>query len=1832
MKKQLFTLMLTVMSLYTLEITAQATIARIPRSLTPKHMFDTLSDRFGNKYNLADLSLLSTRPFGGGTTISSVPSESCSAGYFVLFFAPNTIFTSGTFSSQAQTVMCEVFKNISGFINSPLSFLPGVGPKINIYCDNMTSGNFLAQASSIFAYPNLPASNTPGIIDGLVYKMLTSGIDPYSGIPSTNFSFNLPGQNNFYHGLVEVNPNVASWNFNLATTTIGNSDNDFYTVMLHEATHVLGFLSLIFSTGTSIYGANNNYYHRYDQFLKDVNGNSLVYSTSAPACLNSYTAFNSTLTLSNAVGQTNCTNPNADLLTTCSVSTKYVSPTTTVAVCTPTCYQAGVSLSHFEDICYLPPGFTTTCPVSPPGAGFNNLYFLMANWSDPGSCYVKRYLKEEEKNVLCDLGYSVAITYTSVAAGATHSYSNACNPTATLVGINDGLSNGVYTYTTNSTSVNILMSSITANDLPSGLSISCLEVVYNNATVSISGSSLVVTATQGIGLVLLKYLPQNTLNQFGNATYIFVYFQPAGCSVVGDCNIVQNPGFEILSSGAQCGVLGSQSPPIAVCGWENYIGLSSVSSTMCNSNFNQYNLGQSTFSSTPPVSNFNGSANNNRVVSVRSNSVGGTSIKNSLSSPLIPGQGYKLSLWAINPTSNIPGGINPNSLPSVISVFSYTAAGFTPSVFPGNLNPITQITVTAGSNWSLFTYTFVYSSTLSPAPSLIIGSDYNNALAIGQSSVYLECYFDEITLTPISSPTFALPQVNICTGVSYTNLAQYASAVQGVFSGVGVTASGTSYDFNAAGTLPAGSYPIAFNYTLAPAGCSGTVWQNVTIGNNFTFTATNSGTYCLNTNTVITLSAASSGTAAVSYNWLPGNLSGNTVTVSPSVSTIYTVTGNVGACSGTQTVGVNVFNSCCGSTTFTPFALGGGQNTILGPAFIASDLTLPGGGSFFLFGETIFGNNVKLTVPAGATLNVQGAHLYSCGGYLWKGIVVEDGGVLNFSQNSSGGPAILIENALKAIDVSTYSTSSNASILNIYNTIFNKNYIDINIANYQRSSFTFSNVFNINSCVFSCRNFTYTGTQWPDVATTTGGLRFANTATTGLAPPYSLQSASLATLLSPHAGETSSVAINLENVGLTSGNNFYPVAIGNNTASAFNLFDNHVTFIKGLHSNLITNNNVFQNTSFPYAALGTGCAIYWAATNGNINTLLDLSASNTNLGNRFWNCKTGVEGKNTHTFRIEKAIFRSTQVASTSPFTLGTGYKGIVMATNRFRYIIHSNEFTNIKTGVSIPIAAGASTLAQSCSVCVAYGIYASNLSVSFNTFSKGTGSGNYVDKAIDISAPNTVPWVVVNNFSISPYIGGILIDNNLMTDVFRGIYVTGIKGCYTRIQRNDITLIEDGVNNLAQRGIDLSNCTAAPNNRQYIIENTVTGGANTFITNSVSLVQVGSTMGPGLHSPSVTCNTISNCHKGFVFDSNNSGTMWYANHMSGLNYGMYLQNHGIIGQQGSTFTGMGNQWNGGGFTGTNYGIFTYSSTPSLSVLYVTSTLTPQGPPNAFGFPGTALSYLSPGNVVITSMPNDFDCYTFNGVITTSTLPQAENYSDDDNAWFMAKMAHYQFLHLNDSIRQNTPLLEAFYNQQTGNSLDKFMQIEQHLATGNFSNAATINAAVSPTNAVESHYKAYYNLYLAFASNNFEPNTTANKDDLIELASLCPGKDGACVYQARALYHTVFKVPFDFPETCFESAGRIARNDSKNFLVIGKWQIDIFPNPTNNRLNIRSNVEKENLEISIYDLSGRPLLLKNLELTGFSSFLDFNLIDGAYFIVIVNSQNEKVVKKLLINN
>jgi len=199
--------------------------------------------------------------------------------------------------------------------------------------------------------------------------------------------------------------------------------------------HALGFQSLIGPSGLSNFGIVNNYYSRYDQFLIDANANALITPTIASLCPPNYLSYNfSAATASIVLGVNGCTNIPADV-TTFSTAVKYASPTTTAVVYNPLCFESASSLSHFEDICTFG-NFTTTCvPTTTPG--YNNLYVAMANATSAGPCYVKRYLKEEEKNVLCDLGYSVKMTYTSNAAGATHTYAAACSP-LNVIGINDG--------------------------------------------------------------------------------------------------------------------------------------------------------------------------------------------------------------------------------------------------------------------------------------------------------------------------------------------------------------------------------------------------------------------------------------------------------------------------------------------------------------------------------------------------------------------------------------------------------------------------------------------------------------------------------------------------------------------------------------------------------------------------------------------------------------------------------------------------------------------------------------------------------------------------------------------------------------------------------------------------------------------------------------------------------------------------------------------------------------------------------------------------------------------------------------------------------------------------------------------------------------------------------------------------------------------------------------------------------------------------------------------------------------------------------------------------
>ncbi len=1846
MKKHIFILLQIFLLCISGKLISQSVPTGNTTNLTPGGFFDKVHDRFGNEYQLSNLNLNHIKPIGGTSTVQSLPTQSCISGYFHLFFAPGSFFDN---NSAAQNLMCQLCSDISSFIASPLSTSTYSNVKVNLYCDNETS-SALGTASCFFLYPVNASNPNQGIIEGVVQKFITTGVDPYSSIPVGPFT----NPNSFYHAYIKANPSV-NWNLNLSTINIGSNENDLYSVMLHEISHALGFVSLIGSNGLSQFGASDNYFTRYDQFLKDYSGNPLL-STSTPSCPNTNIVFTASIT---AISPSNCVSGMVDV-TNCSIAATYSSSSVNnVKVFTPDCYVTGSSLSHFEDYCTWPSSFTTVCTPTP-SSTYNNFYFTMSNAVSTGSCYIKRYLKEEERHVLCDIGYTVQPTYSSTSSAiidgtsSSHGYTAGLCSGSNIWGLNDVLVNGIYTFTaiasSATNSISIPITSITVNDSPATTSISCLDVIYGNATYSISGSNLIVTANTNVtGLVLIKYLPKNSSGQYGGPTYIYCYFIPGSCNPPDACDMIQNGQFENTnSSGLGCGPIGTQSNSASLSCWDNHLGNVDLFTRSCAQSGGQYNLGTNTYNSTPPINSFNGSPNNG-IIGLGVNTFGSEVLKNNLSSPLIPSQVYQLSMWILNTPL-----YNATTTPMVISVTSNSVFAFTGTqLYPINLNVITEFTVPPSPVWALYTNTFVFTPNINHN-TLLIGTDIQKTMNYGfytsSTNGNLYCFIDNVSLVSLPTPTFSIPNGSSCGNTTFTNLAQYTSPIPGVFTGTGITSvttgSNTQYNFNSSGTLTAGNYPIGFTYT-STSGCVNTLWQNIAVTPSISVSVTGSTIICNNQTTGVPITATSTcnSCANVNYIWQPGFLVGTSQVVTPTVTTTYTASVYTGSCISSQTLAITARTNCC-TQSVTAYASPSIviTTTMSNATAFNNDLTVTSGGWLTLTGsEFLFASNVKIIVKSGAILSINGAHLYGCTADLWKGIVVESGGTVRVQV-----PYLtydnLIEDALTAIDI-TGPLSSGTS-LDINRTTFNKNYIDINISNYTLTASPYP--FTVENCVFTCRNLPFTSTAWPQTgtsssaSTTAGQLRTEITSTTGLSSPYISPGYTVTTLKAPYSGKKSHIAIQLDNMGATNSTGMYGVTIGNATnTAAFNLFDTHDVFIFANNSNVSSQNNVFQNTTGnSYGAVQNGnvitkipgAAIIDFQT-GVLNAKLDLNSSSYNTGNRFWNCHRSVMSTNVYSVNIHNAIFRSTQSSLNGSAVL-PGCSGLNLSTNRFAYHIYENEFTNINSPINISIGPGTYT-----SYATGYqqnGIYADRIRVYQNSISAGsTSTTNFVNNAIAINGPGSVAWFVPT-YSVSPFQQGVIVTTNTITDVYRGISIGGVMGLQTEIANNIITLKDDNYINSggAQYGINLENTnptTGATIGKNIISYNTVSFASPSSSTNVHGTLIYCGTNGYGLCSPSITCNSLTKAYQAFDFDNSNSGTLWAGNTMTlPIARGLVLTNAGMIAAQGgSTYASMNGWFPGGSWTSSTT-VHTYvdgTSDAQFSRLYVKAG-SATTPTNNAG-PISAQSYVQTGYINQIS-GSEYNCYGMpNGRVVS--IPNEHDFSSLDQ-FYMAEIALYQFLHKNDSLRTYDATLGDFYINLSGSTIAKFTEIEEKIYGGYRTEASTLNSELDENylGTVETNYKHFYSLYLTYADSLFNPTTAADSSALMDLCNLCPGTNGACVYQARALYNLVYKVVLNL-NSCSGGGDRLAYNSSFNTKKSGKtWDIDLFPNPATDQIKLISKTDTEILTVEIKDLSNRIIQTLYLKTNAFFATLDLALVNGVYFITISNQHNERTTKKLLI--
>jgi uncharacterized delta-60 repeat protein len=795
-------------------------------NLSPEGKLETIYDNRGNQLKLKDILINAPKELGYLKTASITCS---STSYFNLYFEPGCGMedTTNPIHNARRTVMCKVFEDISNFITSPLST---TGNKVNIWVRNIANMSVPSGTLGLASSYYLPTPNVGGILDGEIWKTIHLGVDSYTNV--------LNGTNNFYHGSVSFNFNDPSinWNTNLSINSPSNL-YDLYTVILHEVVHSLGFGSFINQNGASI--DPSPYYSRYDTFLRTNNNIPLL---TIGSCSMYDVNFNSAV--SPTVLRPGCTLPNnvsnGVLNTTiCNNAIKYVG-SSTVPVYTPTCFEQGSSLSHFEDMLY------PTC-ASP---YVNDSYFVLSNVNLLGT--TKRYLKPEERNVLCDIGYNVKTTFgVSSTSGGFFNYGGTACAGISVAGLNDGInSNGDYTFIGNAnTNITISGATILNNDV-SATSFECLQDTTAPSTFSAtSGTSSTtinfISATTG--LHILRYVPINGTKR-GNITYVYIYIRiPAsigGCSPTPSaCNLVMNGNFEQFSN--------SDSAPIIkkACGWDA-VGSSAISS-YGNSLTNVNSIG------VPCNWVGNQSCNNNIgngyvSIFVSTGVYGKQHLYTTLNSPLQANTNYQLSFdvsladgfshWA----SNLQAFLHrSNTTPP--SILAYNSNGDV-SIVNNASDTTTQLispTVTRNTNgWDTITFNFttttggeqflylglLNNATLvsnTPAATGIGGCNYQSTATNAFGNRLISYYIDNVSLIPTNGAVLNLP-ASICNTQNLSNLSLYlnGTTATGVFSGAGVTLTNGVYSFNA--SVAGVGTTIGYTFTNS-SGCTTTLYDTINI-------------------------------------------------------------------------------------------------------------------------------------------------------------------------------------------------------------------------------------------------------------------------------------------------------------------------------------------------------------------------------------------------------------------------------------------------------------------------------------------------------------------------------------------------------------------------------------------------------------------------------------------------------------------------------------------------------------------------------------------------------------------------------------------------------------------------------------------------------------------------------------------------------------------------------------------------------------------------------------------------------------------------------------------
>lgn len=739
---------------------------------TPNGLMDNIFDQYGRRFSLSDIKIEANKHLPNNTTSITDTTPLCVAGYFNLYFENGSGMeivsdpTQNTINTNRRSVICQVFQDLSQFIVSDnLNFS---GNKVNIWVRNInnviiapnSTNGVLGYGTSYYNVPYKNSASFGGIADGEVWKTIHTGQDSYSGLFSPLVSNGSTTPTSYYHGVVAINFNTnntpaINWFSTPLTSNATNLNYDLYTEVLRQATHLLGFTSLIDVNGQSKFGTGFNYYSRYDLFLKNNANTQPLIKNNVGECSMLYNYnFNTILS-------TTILNPNpssSSNTTVCSNALKY--GINSVPVYTPNSFDR-YSLSHFEDVCTTPPNV-------------NDAYFVVCNApSNNGTgtnpINTKRFLKPEERNVLIDLGYSVKNEYGTTSQKSYYFYGGVsptvAHPSAKNLGIQ---ANGEY-YLYGSNTISITVGLLLGYQL-GATGFECLQDIYdptatingvNNLTnLNATNPNQALTFQSNVqGLHLLRFVPVRTQGNSivrGNIAYVYVYVNSIPPNA---CDIINNGNFEASTT---CGFATNGNPS-----WSLLAYTPDFFRRNCTNNNNNFNVGTNTFASNPASDSYSGSSNDN-FAGLYTTTIGTEALQTNLSSPLIAGNQYVLSFWAkVNNGFTAPATNNLavyfSSYPNQLAYSGNLISGSFQSFVSNSIQIGPPTNVPNDNNWHYYSISFTQP----------LGTPNHNSIAVYLQNENGYMFIDDVFILPQEQfDTFDLPDT-ICVGGSIPNLASY---------------------------------------------------------------------------------------------------------------------------------------------------------------------------------------------------------------------------------------------------------------------------------------------------------------------------------------------------------------------------------------------------------------------------------------------------------------------------------------------------------------------------------------------------------------------------------------------------------------------------------------------------------------------------------------------------------------------------------------------------------------------------------------------------------------------------------------------------------------------------------------------------------------------------------------------------------------------------------------------------------------------------------------------------------------------------------------------------